>query len=266
EMYGTDIRINFTPGPTMTEMASKVSQEVATGRKASTDLLLGGETHYAPLLDRDVLESYDYTRLSPRITPDFVTPHEVGVEVATRLPGITYNTNLVAPADAPHTLAAALNPAWRDIMASTQNAANFDRVAARPDWGAERTKAYVARLSQNVSGLVRCGEVSRFMSGEFGMLVMDCGGYEVVKCQHRGGPVAHVIPEAAAVMAVFYLGVPRTAAHPSLAKLYVGMLMSEAGQRTLYETEYMDHVGLPGSQSAGELSAVHATGIAPLKV
>ncbi|HZS03007.1 MAG TPA: ABC transporter substrate-binding protein [Chloroflexota bacterium] len=266
ETYGTSIQVNFTPGPTMTEMSSRVSQEVATGRKSETDLLLGGETHYAPLLDRDVLERYDYTQLSPRITPEIVAPNNVGVEVATRLPGITYNTNLVPPAEAPRTLAEALNPKWRDIMASTQNAANFDRVAARPEWGPERTKAYVARLSGNISGLVRCGETSRFMSGEFGMLVMDCGGYEVHKGRARGGPVGHVIPEDAPVIAAFYLGVPRTAAHPNLAKLFVNLVLSEAGQRTIYETEFMDHVSLPGSQSVAELDAVRAKGIAPLKV
>ncbi|HLH25756.1 MAG TPA: ABC transporter substrate-binding protein [Chloroflexota bacterium] len=266
QTYGTSIQVNFTPGPTMTEMSSRVSQEVATGRKSETDLLLGGETHYAPLLDRDVLERYDYTQLSPRITPEIVAPNNVGVEVATRLPGITYNTNLVPPADAPHTLEDALNPKWRDIMASTQNAANFDRVAARPEWGPERMKRYVARLSGNISGLVRCGETARFMSGEFGMLVMDCGGYEVHKGQAKGGPVGHVIPEDAPVIAVFYLGVPRTAAHPNLAKLFVNLLLSEAGQRALYETEYLDHVSLPGSQSAAELNDVRAKGITPLKV
>jgi ABC-type Fe3+ transport system substrate-binding protein len=78
--------------------------------------------------------------------------------------------------------------------------------------------------------------------------------------------VAHVIPEDAAVIAIFYLGVPRTAAHPNLAKLFINMLMSEAGQRTVYETEYMDHVGLPGSQSVAELNDVRAKGITPLKV
>jgi hypothetical protein len=44
------------------------------------------------------------------------------------------------------------------------------------------------------------------------------------------------------------------------------MLLSETGQRTIYETEYMDHAGLPGSQSAGELADVRAKGITPLRV
>jgi iron(III) transport system substrate-binding protein len=266
ELYGTSIQVNFTPGPTITEMTSKVSQEVATGRKTSTDLLLGADTHYGLLVERDVLERYEYTRLSDRITPQIVAPNNVGVEIATRLPGIMYNTNLVSPAEAPRTLEAVLDPKWRDIIASTPYAASSDRVAARPEWGPERMKAYVARLSQHIAGLVRCGETSRFMGGEFGMLVMDCGSYDAHKGRAQGGPVAHVIPEDPAVIAVYYLGVPRTAAHPNLAKLYIQMLVREAGQRALYQTEYMDHVGLPGSQSVAELNDVSAKGIAPLKV
>jgi ABC-type Fe3+ transport system substrate-binding protein len=265
EYYGMPITVNFTPGPTMTDTANRVIQEVATGRRTVTDLLLGGETHYALLLDRGVTEDYDYTLLSPRITPDIVAPNNAAVEVATRLPGIPYNTNLIPPSQAPRTLEAALNPAWRPIMASTPNASNFDRLAARPEWGPERVKSYVSRLSGNISGLMRCGEMSRLMSGEFGMLVMDCGGFEVHKARAKGGPVAHIIPEDAAIMAVFYLGVPRTAAHPNVAKLYLNLLMSEVGQRTLYEMEFLDHAGLPGSQSAAELSEARAKGFTPLK-
>src|SRR5262249_49511473 len=110
EQYGTSIQGNFTPGPTITEMGLAGSQEVATGRKASTDLLLGADTHYGLLVERDVLERYEYTQLSDRITPQVVAPNNVGVEIATRLPGITYNTNLVSPAEAPRTLEAVLDP------------------------------------------------------------------------------------------------------------------------------------------------------------
>lgn len=66
-MYGMNIRMNFTPGPSMTEMAGKVTEEVAAGRKASTDILVGTESHYRDLLDRGVLEEYEYTVV--RLTP-----------------------------------------------------------------------------------------------------------------------------------------------------------------------------------------------------
>ncbi len=265
-MYGTNITIRFVPGPSMTSMAAKVSQEVATGHRASTDLLLGGESHYGPLLDLDVLERFDYTSLSPRILPELVAPNDVAVEFTSRLPGITYNTDLVPPAEAPRTLEDTLHPKWKGKIASTPSAASFDRVASRPEWGAERMTAFVTRLAENAAGLIRCGENSRVISGEFAMLVMDCGSYDVNRLRHRGAPLGHVIPEDAATVVFFYLGVPRTAAHPNLAKLFINMIMSEEGQRTLYELAWIDHYALPGAQSVVELASLRAKGIEPLRI
>jgi ABC-type Fe3+ transport system substrate-binding protein len=265
-LYGTQIRINFTPGPSMTDMAGKISQEAATGRKASTDVLLGAESHIGPLVDLNVLESYDYTQLGSRIRPEFVAPGNVAVEFTSRLPGITYNTDLVAAAEVPRALEDTLDPKWKGRIASTVNAASFDRVASRPEWGVEKMTAFVSRLSENVAGLMRCGENPRIMSGEFVMLVMDCGSYDANRNRAAGAPLGHVIPENAATVLFFYMGVPRTSAHPNLAKLYVNMLLSEEGQRLLYEIEWTDHYALPGSQSANELSGLRAKGIEPLRM
>jgi iron(III) transport system substrate-binding protein len=266
QLYGTHVRINFTPGPSMTEMAGKVVQEAAAGRKASTDVLLGAESHYGPLVDLDALEPYDYTALSPRIQPKFVAPRGLGVEFTSRLPGITYNTNLVAPGDVPRTLTDTLDPKWKGKIASTLNAASFDRVASRPEWGAEKMRAFVTQLSQNIAGLMRCGESTRIISGEFAMLVMDCGSFDANRLRASGAPIGHVIPEDAATVLFFYLGVPRTSAHPNLAKLYVNMLLTEEGQRLLYDIEWIDHYELPGSQSAAELAGLRAKGIEPLRM
>jgi ABC-type Fe3+ transport system substrate-binding protein len=266
QLYGTHIRINFTPGPSMTDMAGKVSQEAAAGRKASTDVLIGAESHVGPLVELDVLERYDYTQLSPRITPEVVAPRNVAVEFTSRLPGITYNTDLVPPPDVPRVLEDTLLPKWKGRIASTLNAASFDRVASRPEWGAERMTAYVTRLSQQIAGLTRCGETSRILSGEFAMLVMDCGSFDANRLRPTGAPIGHVIPDDAATVLFFYLSVPRTSAHPNLGKLYINMLLSEEGQQLLYEVEGTDHYALPGSRSAAELSGVRAKGIEPLRM
>jgi len=266
QLYGTHVRFNFTPGPSMTDMAGRVIQEAAAGRKASTDVLLGAESHYGPLVDLDALEPYDYTALSPRIQPQFVAPNNIGVEFTSRLPGITYNTNLVPPGDVPQKLTDTLDPKWKGKIASTLNAASFDRVASRPEWGAEKMRAFVTQLSQNIAGLMRCGESTRIISGEFAMLVMDCGSFDANRLRASGAPIGHVIPEDAATVLFFYLGVPRTSAHPNLAKLYINMLLTEEGQRLLYDIEWIDHYELPGSQSAAELSGLRAKGIEPLRM
>ncbi len=265
-LYGTNIKINFTPAPSMTQMAGKVSLEAAAGRRPSTDILLGTESHFSDLLGRNVLEEYDYTKLSPRIVKEVVAFKNIGVEIAGIVPGITYNSELVSSAEAPKKLEDVLNPKWKGKIASTANAALFDRTAARPEWGAERMKGFVRKLSDQVGGLVRCGDSSRIVSREFVMMVLNCGSYQIRREKSKGAPLEHVIPEDAGTVGFFHLGVPRNSAHPNLAKLYINALMTEEGQRLIYEMEYTDHSDLPGSQSAAEIAHLKAKGIPVLRV
>jgi iron(III) transport system substrate-binding protein len=262
--YGLNVKVNFTPGPSMTQVAGKISQEVAAGRPASTDVLLGTESHYGDLLNRNVLEEYDYTRLSPRIRSDFVAPH--GVEIGSIISGVIYNSSMVAARDAPKRLEDVLNPKWKGVIASTVNAGIFDRVAARPEWGAEKMKSFVTKLSAHVGGLIRCGEVPRVISGEFSMLVVGCGSLFVNQAKAKGAPLGHAVLEDGTTVGFFYMGTPRTAAHPNLAKLFINMVMSQEGQKLAYKTYFTDHPDLPGSQSAIELKDLKAIGREALKV
>jgi ABC-type Fe3+ transport system substrate-binding protein len=133
-------------------------------------------------------------------------------------------------------------------------------------WGPDRMKAFVSELSKHIGGLIRCGEPSRVTTGEFVMQVMDCGSYYARLEQARGAPVQHVLLEDGATMSFFYWGVPRNAAHPNLAKLFINMAMTEEGQKVIYRVYATDHYALPGSQSAAELSDLRAKRIEPLKV
>lgn len=265
QMYGTNIKINFTPGPSMTDMAGKVTQELAAGRKASTDILLGTESHYSALLNRNVLEEYDYAKLSPRITKEIVAYRNMGVEIYSTISAVNYNTQLVSPAELPRRLEDVLNPKWKGKIASTVNAAYFDRVAFRPEWGPEKMRAFIRKLAEQVGGLVRATESERVISGEFVMLVMSAS-HDVRRQKAKAAPLGTVILEDATTVGVLHLGVPRNSSHPNLAKLFANMVMSEEGQRLLYEVYFTDHHELPGSQSAIELKELKAKGIEPLKV
>jgi ABC-type Fe3+ transport system substrate-binding protein len=265
QMYGTNIKVNFTPGPSMTDMAGKVAQEVAAERKASTDILLGSEQHYGSLLGRDVLEEYDYTLLQPRITKDLVAARNMAVEFYSTIPGIIFNTEFVAPAEAPKTLEEVFDAKWRGKIASTQNAAYFDRVAMRAEWGPERMKAYVARLSQHIGGLIRVGDESRIISGEYLMMVMG-NTHSVREYRAKGVPMAYTIPENAANVGFLHLGVPRNSSHPNLGKLFINMIVTEPGQRLLYDVYFVDHYALPGSQTGAELQELKARGLQVLDI
>jgi iron(III) transport system substrate-binding protein len=264
-MYGLNAKVTFTPGR-LDQLVGRVTQEIAAGRRASLDLFLGGETHIGPLLQQDALESYDYTALSPRITPDLLAPQQSAVTVGSRIAGISYNPNLVTGADLPKRLEDVLAPKWKGIIASTQTAIGFDRVAYRPEWTPDRMRGFVNRLSDQVGGLVRGGEQERVASGEFAMLVLNTGSQEVHKLRARGAPLAQVIPDDGSIVIYHYLAVPRHSVRPNLAKLFVNTVLSEEGQRLLYETAYYDLHKLPDSRTATELAEVRARGISPLEI
>lgn len=258
-MYSTNIKVNLTPGPSMPAMAAKITQEAAAGQKASSDILLGTEGIFADIIDRKALEEYDYTKLSPRITKEVVAFRNIGVEIYSTITAILYNPNLVPPSEVPRKLEDVLNPKWKGKLASTPYAAYFDRVAMRPDWGAERIKAFVKRLSGQVAGLIRLQEETRIASGEFLMLVLG-NTHAVRPLRSKGAPLGFVVPNDAASAGFVHLGVPRNSIHPNLGKLFINMIMSEEGQKTLYDVYSADHYALPGSQSWDEMMDLRAQG------
>jgi iron(III) transport system substrate-binding protein len=265
EMYGIDINITLTPGPSMPDMGLKITQEYLAGQKASSDVYLASDTTIASVLPQDMLEPYDYTQLSPRITPEIVAAHNIGVEVYGTIPAIVYNTDLVRREDVPRRLEDVLDPKWKGKIAGSVTASYFDRISTRPEWGAEKMTAYVTRLAEHVGGVIRQSEEHRIISGEFVMFVL--GNTHGAKQQAAtGAPLAAVVPEDAAQIGTMHLGVPRNSAHPNLAKLYINAVVSEPGQRILYETYHADHFQLPGSQSAAELAQLRARGVAIRKI
>ncbi len=46
---------------------------------------------------------------------------------------------------------------------------------------------------------------------------------------------------------------PSNSPHPNLAKLLINGIMTEQGQKAIYDNAFLDHYQLPGSHLAGEL-------------
>jgi iron(III) transport system substrate-binding protein len=265
QTYGTNIKINLSPGVSMPDMGVKLTQEYVAGQKASTSVYLALEHSFAGLLPRGVLEEYDYTQLSPRLTREIVAEGNVGVEVYGTIPTIMYNTELVPREEAPRRLEDVLQPKWKGLIAGAETASYLDRVSLRPEWGVERMRSFVTRFADQIGGVIRQSEDHRIISGEFRMFVLS-NTHSVRERLAQGAPVASQIPQDVATIGTLHLGVPRNAAQPNLAKLYINTVMSEAGQRILYETYHADHWALPGSQSGAELRELQAQGIEIQKV
>jgi len=262
-MYGTNIKVKFTPFSSMTAMATKVGQEVAAGQTSSTDVLVGAESTLSAIYDRNVLEAYDYTTLSPRIDKKLMLPNQTAVEFSSRFPSISYNNTRLKEADAPKKLTDLADPKWKGKVAVKSD--ELATAALLPNWGVDAMKAFAVKMAQNDTGLLNCGDHARVVTGEF-LMFLDCGSYSAQQLAKNGAPLATVIPEDAPLASFWYLGVPRTSAHPNLGKLWISMVLSEEGQRIFFAAYGTDDYDLPGSQSVAELAQLKAKGIEPLRV
>jgi iron(III) transport system substrate-binding protein len=207
------------------------------------------------------MEEYDYTALSSRISRDMLAPQNIGVQTAALIPVIAYNTDLVPASDAPKKLVDVLNPQWKGKVGASAQSSILARIAFHPNWNPEKLKKFVASLSAQASGLLNCGEHNRLVTGEFAMFVVNCGSYAVKSLQAKGAPLGYAIPEDAATVFFWYMGVPKTSGHPNLGKLYINMVMSEEGQRIYHEGYAVDNFALPGSRSAAELNSIKSRGL-----
>ncbi len=258
--YGLNISTRFTPGPSPNEVTARIAQEYQSGRPASSDMILVGSSPLAGILGLNMLEPVDWASWAPNIIPELVAPGGIAVEVAIRTPGITYNTTRFTAETAPQSLAQLLAPRYKGRVATTPYASGFDWLATSDFWGEQRTFDYLRRLAEQSVGQIRCGDMPRVASGEFEILALDCGAFEAVKWARKGAPLVSVIPTDVGAITYTYMAVPRNAAHPAAAKLWVNYLLSREAQEILWELDAQDHHRLPGSRLATEVEQAQARG------
>lgn len=248
KMFGTKIKITFSPGRSMAGMSGKIRAEAAAGQPSSTDVYLGSAPFVLPLIKRKVAISVHYTKLLPgRITPAMVEGNGTALRFATGFGGVTYNTKL-APYK-PKKITDFLKPEWKGKIASTPYAASFDTLSAKSAWGIKKTEDYVRKLSKNVRGLIRCGEGERVATGEVIALVMDCHNNDADSWAARGAPVAQALFPEAAIKRQFYFTIPKNSEHKNTAALYATFMLTEEGQKIIYKNWYMDSDLFVGSNS-----------------
>jgi iron(III) transport system substrate-binding protein len=231
----------------MPAIAIRTIQEMSAGRKPSSDINLGAETTIAILLRSKALMPVNWSDYWPEITKEMQTANGTAVHVATLYAGIHYNTNLIKPDQVPRKLADVFRQEWKGKIASTPYAAGFDRLALSR--GGDAVRPIVAKASEWVGGLIRCGENERIASGEFILLFLDCGRTDNTLLTENGGPVGQVVLEDAALTTNWFFGVPRTSARPNLAILLAGYLATADGQMVLEEIAGTASHRTPGTQA-----------------
>ena len=234
-MFGTNINIRFTPGPSEPEELNKVMIAMASNQPSPSDIVINTNQYAGELYQQKGSVPVDWVALMPdRIKPEFVEAGGSVIRTFTTLPGaIIYNPKLVP--SVPKALTDLLKPEWKGKIASTPYAAGWELLTANDVWGQEKALDFARKLSAQVAGLIRCNDLERVASGEFIAFGPNCGGRDDVSMKEKGAPIDEVIPSDFAAERYYYASLPKNSGDPNAAKLFVLFLESPAGQKLIWE-------------------------------
>ena len=238
--YGTDLKVRYTPGPSFPRMTAKLLQEQAAGQPASSDIHLGTSNHISQGTAKGMLTLLDWEGLLERPNPkganiNRTAPKGAAVAIASRVVGISYNSRLVKGDDVPKSMEDVFKPKFKGKIASTPYATGLYQFAADDMLGRERMTDYTRRLAAHIGGLMLCNAQERIASGEFLMLVFDCGHDDALRMTRKGAPVKQATIKEISRVNVMYLGVPKHAQHPNAATLFVNFMNTAEGQKLQWD-------------------------------
>ena len=260
--YGLNLTVQFTPHPNMPELVNRLIQEHRASRTSTTDMFVGTDSHIMQLLQADALEPVDWPSWAPNVqSPELIAPNGVAVKQTTRASAITYNSDRLRGDMVPTSLQDLLKPQYKGRIATMIYAGAFANLGSPELWGEERIVDYVTRLVDQVSGLVGCSDGERVVNGEFDAYAIDCATSQALRFQKRGAPLAAVIPSDAPLLTLAYVGVPRHAAHPNAAKLWINYLLSREGQDIMFEYDFLDLPLVEGSKIGRDVQQLQARGV-----
>jgi ABC-type Fe3+ transport system substrate-binding protein len=244
--FGLNLKISFTPGPSMPQMASRLIQEVRAGKQPSIDFFLGRPGHVYPMVQQGLIEPFAWAQYFPYITDPMLHYDGRVVTVGSKFnTGAVYNTKLVTKENVPHKLEDVLSPQWKGKVAITPYAAGFSWVALELGM-VDQALDYHRRLVSHAGGVVRDAE-ERVASGEFVMVVLE-GNQSAERGKDQGLPVEWALFEDFLGVNFTYMTVPRTSPHPNAARLFIGYLLSSEGQRLLWQYAKEDLYLVEGSE------------------
>ncbi len=252
--YGTNLKLQFTQGRSFPANLGRLTQEYKTKQPSSTDAFLGSGSHMMSGLKSGLLMKVDWEALMERPAPpnailNRVNPQGVGMAIMSRVVGIVYNTNLVKGADVPTSIEDVMKPKWKGQIAITPYLTGFYQFAAPDLFGEKFMTDYMKRLKPQIGGFIGCNSLDKLASGEFAMLIFDCGRDATVRYQRRGAPMDHAVPKEVVRNNVINLGVPANSEHPNVGKLFIAFQHTKVGQKLLWKHGAYDLQIYPGSKS-----------------
>lgn len=238
--FGLKSRINFAAGPNMNARAARHITEIKSGRKASSDIFLGSQSHQALMHKENVLEKVNYAGIFPWITKEMeIFPNE-SVLVYTSPNGMIYNVKLIPQDKAPKSyldlVDPRLSPTWAGKLAIPPYVAWLAELSL--NWGQEKVKDFARKLVGLSGGRLRYSEEERIVSGEFPIMANIGDAFGAMwSWQSKGAPIRAVPGTSPINTDYFQLSVPKSVAHPNLAKLFVAFMATREAQAILQKYE-----------------------------
>lgn len=252
--YDLDLEVKLTPTPSFPANLAKLLEEHRAGRRAGTDAYVGTADYI--VAGRKIFAPVDWKAVAPHAA-EHATRDGVAVPLLHQIPGLAYNTEQIPEDQLPRTVDDVLK--LKQPLASTPYAAIFNLLGADELLGRARLERHLRGFDPD--GLIGCAELDRLASGEFAALWMSCGSHIVDIAVADGAPLASLVPSDGGVIQPWYMAVPRHAAHPNAAKLWIAWLVTPEAQRILFEHEHADNRNVAGSGTAKQVAAHAAHGV-----
>ena len=238
--YGLNMKISFAAGPDMNARAARHITEIKSGRKVSSDIFLGSQSHQALLHKENALEKINYSGIFSWVTKEMeIFPNET-VLTYTSPNGIVYNANLIPKDKAPKNYAdlidPKLSPTWAGKIAIPPYVAWLAELSLA--WGQDKVKDYTRKLVSISGGRLRYSEEERVVSGEFPIMANFGDALSAMwTWQPKGAPLVAVPGVTPINTDYFQLSVPRNTVHPNLARLFVAFMTTKEAQGVLQKYE-----------------------------
>lgn len=238
--FGTKMKISFAAGPDMNARAARHITEIKSGRKVSSDIFLGSQSHQALMHKENALEKVNYSGLFSWVSKEMeIYPGET-VLTYTSPNGIVYNKDLIPKDKAPKNYADLVDPklsqAWAGKIAIPPYVAWLAELSLV--WGTEKVKDFTRKLVAISAGRLRYSEEERVVSGEFPIMANFGDALSAMwTWQPKGAPLVAVPGVTPINTDYFQLSAPKNAVHPHLAKLFVAFMATREAQTILQKHE-----------------------------
>ena len=231
------------------EAIQQMTAEVQANRASTTDVLIGGLAQLSvPEKDGLLLDTnWSGVGISPELIASPAQLKAVGA-----LTVFVYNKTQVTGADIPKT--------WDDFAAAKWKGktAIFPTGDIAADlslpWGEARTTEYWTKLvAQSTLAPTPPDVANKVAAGEFAI--------GLARIQHaraqiaRGAPLGFVVPNPA-IFSVLSAVIPKTAAHPNAARLFIAWLASIDGANAYEKATFRGNALVAGSQAAADVKGL----------